>query len=720
MPNIFNTQQSSSNKKKRKKKKERPGELPREYDDMDMHYQSFESTETAVDNTDYRGFSTSISGLHLDNNERVDCCSMACCGSLQGDRNRYIVTGITPPSCFRRFILHIIIPVWIFLLATYCAVSIQDKYLNEMLSTCLVLMLIIYWVTQCYKGSYKRKLVRKELLWSKHSLIIEGNFRMRHHDEDSTVESFDELRYTARQMEAPEYFMGQTLSDIHNAHGLLGLYPNDYPYGVSSIENDETNICRKFFRIFDFACCRLLCCGKHLQVCGICALAQEGRELERILHPGYRRLDYITMQPMIDYYPTIYESRNNAVEETTWWWGRLSQLPKEIIKTAIVCLVCLFLWSLVAEPVHHKFEPLDFGVFCICILQSLLVLKLVHFRHENDISLDALLKFAACGFCLSTTMAVFFELFVGLSLRLVMTIIFQLSGIDQMEQNAYYSLGHNDGFANVWANMDATGGPSSYRDYLHVYGREHPIVYTFYLLFNSFVLAAMVEELCKYFGFRMVEHPDFLSQKELQEAVKFTYHPPPNEKGSQEKDFVLQDRGAQSKGAAITIGMVAASVGFACCENLVYIFAYGEQTFQLELAILILRSLLPVHPVAAALQSIQVCKRDVESTKLGLLKLILPGLIFHGLYDFCLLWVDFMANRKGSYTVSGNGDDDIVEEAANASDWYSVFLGFFIVLGGYAYYRRQSQAQSMRLRRMDNPTLNTTEENESTRSGVIV
>ena len=48
--------------------------------------------------------------------------------------------------------------------------------------------------------------------------------------------SIDEQRLTR---EAPEYFMGQTMSDVRNAHGLFGCYRNNFPEDCRSIESDD-------------------------------------------------------------------------------------------------------------------------------------------------------------------------------------------------------------------------------------------------------------------------------------------------------------------------------------------------------------------------------------------------------------------------------------------------------------------------------------------------
>jgi RsiW-degrading membrane proteinase PrsW (M82 family) len=657
----------------------------------DLNYQSFSSDNEP----NFRGFTTSINAMFVDpDQERVDCCSMACCGSLQADRNRYIVTGVKPPSCMRRFILHIIFPFWIFSVATYCALSINEHWLNELFSSGFIVLLFCYFVLQCFKGSFKRKLVRKELLWSKYELLTTGTFRLRHYDEDSTVESIDEQRL---MRQPPEYFMGQTMSDIRNAHGLFGCYRNDFPEDCRSIESDDVHICRKFFKWFSNACCGVLCC-RQLQMCGVCALAQEGRELEAVIHPAYRRIDYITMQPMLDYYPAIYEQRCTG-ESSLSWWGRLSQFSQDLVRTSIVVLVALLGWSLLAERINHHFYPKNYVVVVATLLQAFVLMGIVYRKHKNDVSIDALIKFAASGFCLSTTLAVFFELVIGLTIRLVMSIVFDLSGISLVQSNSYSMTNGSSGFGDLWGAMQEASGGSSYRDYLHVYGREHPIFYTFYLLFKSFVLAALVEELCKYYAFKMVEHPDFLSQRELEEAAKYTY----DEEESQESkrkstSFPLHDRGAKSRGAAITVSMVAASLGFTCCENLVYIFVYGEATIGAQIFILVLRSLLPVHPVAAAIQSIRVCERELEGKKIGLGSVVLPGVLFHGAYDFVLMWIDFLGHRNGNYLAE---EDDDLEEAADWSDQIALGMGFIIVILGWVYYVRESRKQALRLQEID-------------------
>jgi RsiW-degrading membrane proteinase PrsW (M82 family) len=408
-------------------------------------------------------------------------------------------------------------------------------------------------------------------------------------------------------------------------------------------------------------------------------------------------VDYITMQPMMSYYPGIYRARHGEDEEpNSWWWDRLSRFSKWVVGSCLGFLILLFVWSFFSS----RFSQANYLVFCATLFQAYALLSIVHWNHNRDISTDALIKLFASGFCLSTTIAVFFELVVGLTIRLVMSILMAMSGIDVIESNGFTLA--SPGFGNFWNAMQETGeGSASYHDYLHVFGRDHPFVYTIYLFINAFLLAATIEELSKYFGFRMVEHPDFLSRRDLQEAAECYIADNDNdeEEDQEEHSFPEQDRSLQSRGAAITVSMVAVSLGFACCENLIYIFVYGESTLAVEVVILLARSLFPVHPIAAALQSIGVCQRDLEKQeKMTLGRLVFPGILFHGLYDFFLMWIDFMGNRNANYATD---DDESDIPSVSNSDAYSVVVSLFILMFGLWYYLRQSRRQRERLKAMD-------------------
>jgi RsiW-degrading membrane proteinase PrsW (M82 family) len=395
------------------------------------------------------------------------------------------------------------------------------------------------------------------------------------------------------------------------------------------------------------------------------------------------------MQPMMEYYPAIYEARNSDERPKTKWFNRLSSLSRWTLINSGICLVLFFLWSLLSRGLNHSFGPKNYLVFLLTLLQAFVLLVLVYRKHTKDVSIDALIKFFATGFFLSTTLGVFFELIVGLIIRLLMGLLMAIAGVDVVQENGY-SMSMSDSVygSSIISSQAVNYVGVEYRAYVEAFGNDHPIMYTIYLFITAFVLAAMIEELCKYFGFRMVDHPDFHSREDIEEALRGR-----EEDGIQHvvTSFENQDRSYQSRGAAITVSMVAVGVGFACCENLIYIFVYGKATVATEVFILVARSLFPIHPIAAALQSIGVCKRDLErdhKTRLG--RIVFPAILFHGLYDFSVTWLYYLANRKGNFV-----------DKYNVAETISSLISSLILIAGLCYYFREARKQRQRLAEMD-------------------
>lgn len=658
-----------------------------------LNYQSFlgAAASAKVSEGYRRGFSTSINHMFVEpEHERIDCCALACCGVFQNDRDRFLITGIRPPSCCKRFWVHICLPVWIFAMAVFCAVRIEDVLIRELFSTLLILLLVVYFLGQCLKGMRKRREIRGDLLWSKYEMLRTGTFRSRL-DDDSAGD--------ASMGESPEFLMGQTANDIRNAHSLCGCYASDYDPNDST---EHYTFCSHLFQCFTGIFCGMLC-RCHIQLCGICGIAQEGRQVEKLIHQKYRRVDYVTMQPMLEYYEAIYEARNDETDEyksSLWiFWSRLSDFSKWVVRTIGIILVVLFIWSILGY--QRQFSLENYAVFCATLLQAYAVMKLVHWKHVKDISTDALIKYFVSGFCLSTSLAIFFELIVGLAMKLVMSVLMAISGIDVVQSSGYSLNGWlvSPGFAGITAMQEVDDASTSYREYVKAYGYDHPIVYTIYLFVSAFFLAAMIEELCKYFGFRMIEHPDFFSSRDLADAAEVEATQSENNSNGARTSFPEQDRSLESRGAAITVAMVATALGFACCENLVYIFIYGSSNFDVEVVILLARSIFPVHPIAAALQSIWVCERDLEmkpSTGLG--RVILPGILFHGAYDFLLMWFDFYYARQATDAVD---DDQASSGVDEDSDWLSFALSFGLLIVAMIYFFWASDLQRRRFRSMD-------------------
>jgi PrsW family intramembrane metalloprotease len=450
-------------------------------------------------------------------------------------------------------------------------------------------------------------------------------------------------------------------------------------------------------------------------------VAQEGREVERLLPPSYRRIDYITMQSIADYYPSIYSYRHEGRSSSArsfCCFPPLSRLSRRIVQCFLLLVLVVFVLTVgstvfeaynLDQQARYRFVPttmfdaLDFAVFSMEWLETLLVMWffswLINRVKKSELSFDAVLKYFASGFVLAVVTAVFWEIVVGVFLKVFMAILLAIVGIEQVDNPSNYSMtGLVGGFGATKVVRRLAGDDDGAPDYLKTFGYEHPILYTFVVLIDAFVVAALIEELSKYFAYRMVEHPDFLSKNELEESLTMARHhyhsdgndDDQNSESTAQTSFPLHNRSKQAQGAAVTLAMVSVAMGFTCCENFAYIFLYSGKSFASELGTMIVRAFFPIHPLCAALQSVGVVARDIEQERTSLGSILLPALLLHGFYDFFLLWIDFMYKRKG---------EDAGEEGEGVL--FSWFLSTIVVIISLVYYVRQSRQQRERLMKMD-------------------
>ena len=207
---------------------------------------------------------------------------------------------------------------------------------------------------------------------------------------------------------------------------------------------------------------------------------------------------------------------------------------------------------------------------------------------------------------------------------------------------------------------------------------EYPGLFIFINFVNAYLVAALCEESIKYFGYRMVETPDLLSST------------------------TNNSKTMKSTGAGVTVAMVSVALGFACCENLMYIFVYSPPSLGVEVSTLLARSLFPVHPLCAAIQSIGVCKRDIEGDKrYGLGWIIFPAMLLHGTFDFVLMLAAYFQQvddiKEGNDDDGNMAESDKDEDVDLASQLPSLICGMSLIIFGYAYYVFQSRAQTKRL-----------------------
>ena len=641
---------------------------------------------------------------------------------FQSDRDRFLLTGVSPPGPLKRLTVHCIVPATIFLMAGLGAIHIQDALLNQTVSCLLVGFLVVYGVVQCWKGRAKRKNIRKDLLFTKYQ-ILQQQQQHDHHADLSLV-----LEQERPQNDDDDYYyMGQTAWDISCAHPccLVGCYAQDSASSASSTTKPLLPAC----------------CGMHVQCCGMCAVAQEARELETVVLPAaYRRIDYITMQPILEYYPAIYRHKqqrstnetraaaaadnlllpndddNNSNNHTTTRMPPLSTLSFRLLQWLGLILGLALAWSILG-PLYWKFVAkdhlrariafnlADMAVLSLIFVQAFGLTAILSFLCnrplDSQLSVDAMIKLFGSGFFLSTSLAMFWEVVLGLLVRLLVSLALAVQGVDVMD---------DPDTSVAWQRANALAGATGF---LQSFGKDHVVLYTLYIFVATFLLAAAVEEVCKYFGYRMCDdHPDFLSRRELRETHREEHDDETEQQQQQEEDFDNHRQSKQAQGAALTLAMISAAMGFSCCENLVYVFVYSSGSPRMELSVLAARSLFPVHPICAALQSLRVCQEtllpsaapQLRNNMARLWRLLLPAVVVHGTYDFLLVWIDYLAGRHDAVAE----DDDVAMGVVNdtpVAAVLSTLLTLAWLVAAVRYYGQHAARQREALKDLDQRAL---------------
>jgi len=718
---------------------------------------------------------------------RTDLCSLPCFGVLQADYTRYLFTHTRPPTFCKRMSLHVLIPLTIFLFAGWCSGNIRNLYANRIVCTSLMYFLVCWIIGGCIRARKKRVMVREEILWRLKRREEKIKKRM---DErrglgrgaTPSINTTETEEYEYYSDDEEEYYksgymdsLGQTRYEMNCAHRMLGCYPSDLAKNgktnqVEDLESDDyvlqqdtatvemeggcggceylidTNngdLCTKLYRPFTKPCLPCIPCwngsyGFHVQFCGLCGLAQEAREANLTLPRHLRMIDYITMEPFLLYYPRIVELRMSA---TSSFWEQiqaLSSLSTLLLVTFKVILIGLFVIGL-SSAVRY-WQLADVAVLITTFLQSFVVMYVIHWwRHRLDLSIDAAIKYFACGFVLCSGMAFTIELLEYLTFKLGVMIAIWIAGTQEVQDNGY---GGGDirtiadssarllsQLFSIDNNVEQHGRMlSAENDILRGFFERNPMAKIFYILISSYIMAGLVEEVCKYFSWVMVDHPDFCSEKELAKA-KATMplqllrdqaededddDDTNGEEGNKQNQSQASNNGVQTTDTAaiaafdpsnqrrslasirggVTTSMVAVALGFTCCENIFTIFIWNRSNVQSEIATLVVKSLFPVNALAAAIQSIYVCRRDLEKDKsIGLGRSVLPSVIFHGTYDFALLMItsSWQRSNKEQYFNDAGGDISVIAII-------SFCASFFIVLLGGLYYFSLSRAQYKRLR----------------------
>jgi len=465
------------------------------------------------------GFSTSICDLFQNPYERSSCCALTCCGTCLQDRNEYLLRGEMPP------------PWWIRLLV-YGGGTVGLLILGIAVLGPLGLLVPAAFLTILgIRATQLRMKVRKEII-------------ARLSDDETPLES--------------DHFC----AEHRRAHRICACIRNDVLYQQTSEPAQEpidSDFCSSLWQLLAICCCG--CCGCWWNALGMCATAQETRELRKLLPVEHFYIDYVTMQPYRTYYPAIEDLRRS--QNGAFWshLGALSRLSAKLIRILLLSLLIL----LVASTLHivANFSIAKVIVVILTLGQAVVVLYLVHWRkHRFDLSLDAVIKLFASGFVFAMIVATLVEIVLEVAGAFLFDLVF---AVEVAEDDPDYDPNNNDDAYNnqIFSQV----------------AQDHLGTVLVFVFFQAFVVAALVEELTKYLCFWMVEHPDFVepSAHIIETADSSDSMERQQEPSEATPAFRRREhQGIHSIASAITVGMVALAAGFACVENLLYVFAEGK------------------------------------------------------------------------------------------------------------------------------------------------
>jgi len=231
------------------------------------------------------------------------------------------------------------------------------------------------------------------------------------------------------------------------------------------------------------------CCGCWCQCCGFCALAQEEREVNRLTGNEQQKIDYLTFQPYSEYYPSIQNLIEHQDKGTWKHLSSISDLSSKLLKNVAAVLVVLLLFAL--SDINSNFTLENMIVLLLTLGQAFFIEYLVHWRWNLfDLSFDSVVKYFACGFFLTTPSAVVFELVISTLATIIAFIL------------AVLAVSSDSELANEFT--------SDLKQAMKEFTVNYPAIFIFYEFVNAFVVAALIEEMVKYFGYRMVVTPDLL------------------------------------------------------------------------------------------------------------------------------------------------------------------------------------------------------------------
>lgn len=584
------------------------------YSSRDQRRRSYDLTNA------FRGFSTSFSHSFVDPyDDKGDTCSLACCGILQAQRNHYLLFGGIPSLFALKFTVFVVLPA--FTLAAGVNLIFKPRRQEFFAGVALLSVATLYFLVLLIKKTLDQVWMRREVLKRKFAMqrdtrLVDPRSRHGQYDQEDAN------------------LMGQTLCDLTCAHAPCGCYDGDIAFQELEAPLPR-NLCDFMWQLTMTCCCEFFQ-NRVLQCCGICGVAQESRDIDKMYPPHLRAFDYVTMQPVLEYYSYILEVRADQKRKLFTCFLSLSSLSRNILQSYVISGGAIALFCYLFE-VWQK----HFTMIAIVFVIANIFLWAVYFRYTNLIlSEDAVVKGFACGFYIAGTLAVPFLTIALLLTEVVMYFSVEFSAeYDGHFWYGYSIRGNGSKFFTPWKTDSGV-----------ILNQYYPIAFLCFS-FCQCVLVAFIEELVKYLAFRLIaDHPDFWTRTDLEKILHKTNFNEPALNLDLESlpniDTKTHIRTLRSRCTAVVVAVISVSLGFACFENIFYACIYYSvhvSWFDVLARVL----LLSAAPVSAVFQAIGVCQGSLElniHVKAG--RIISAAVIFHALFDFAVIVGDYIAESE--------------------------------------------------------------------------
>jgi len=245
---------------------------------------------------------------------------------------------------------------------------------------CVMGVLIVAFLSKLFQFQQKRKQFRKKLAIA-HYHHIHRNRKNNNNNNDSVNSGGASSSNDDNDDEDLKVFLKEHRQEIneYGVHNIIGgansnngLFCNKYddedesenhqPPPHHNNNNDSRYVgryhcCAETWTFFSDLLCGVFC-GCNIQICGMCAIAQESRYLKDTLlpssseRPDLWQRDFLTMQPWSEYYPSILRLRLSYETNPLSHLKAMSTLSRRILITVSTLFIMISLLVLVPIPIH--------------------------------------------------------------------------------------------------------------------------------------------------------------------------------------------------------------------------------------------------------------------------------------------------------------------------------------------------------------------------------